>query len=246
MTKRFILILICFPLLFGGCESANRILQSAGDILTGESGIPTDLEVGNGLKEALEFGIVNGADMLSQEDGYFGNSLVKIMFPPEAQKVEQALRNLGMDEMVDKTLMSFNRAAELAAKEAGPIFKTAIKEMTFSDAMNILLGNQTAASDYLHQKTFNQLESKFAPVINNSLDQVNATTYWNEIITRYNKIPLVEDVNPDLGSYVTARALDGLFLMVEKKEMEIRQNVGARSTNLLQKVFGYADSQQSE
>lgn len=243
MLKKILPILMVFALLTSGCESAQQILQSASDVLSGNSSTPTSSEVGSGLKQALELGITAGANRLSQTDGYYGNSLVKVLFPPEAQKVESTLRNLGLGSMVDKAIVSLNRAAEDAAKEAAPIFVSAIKQMTFNDAMNILLGSKDAATNYLNKATYSQLQSKFTPVIEKSLNKVNATTYWNEVVTRYNQIPLVEDVNPDLTSYVTEKALDGLFKMVAKEELKIRDNVSARSTDLLQKVFGYADSQ---
>lgn len=242
MKKKLLPILMVFALLTSGCESAQQLLQSANDVLTGSS-TPSSSEVSGGLKQALEVGISAGANRLSQTDGYFGNSLVKVLFPPEAQKVEKTLRDLGLGSMVDKAILSFNRAAEDAAKEAAPIFVSAIKQMTFNDAMNILLGSNDAATNYLNKATHSQLQAKFKPVIQNSLNKVNATTYWNEVVTRYNKIPLVEDVNPDLTSYVTEKALDGLFKMVAKEELKIRDNVSARSTDLLKKVFGYADSQ---
>lgn len=243
MTNKFLSILFALALLTSGCESAQQLLQGASDVLTGSSTTPTSSEVNGGLKQALEVGISAGANRLAKTDGYYGNSLVKILFPPEAQKVENTLRQMGLGSMVDKAVVSLNRAAEDAAKQAAPIFVSAIKQMTFNDAMNILLGSNDAATNYLNKATYNQLQSKFTPVIKNSLDKVNATTYWSEVVTRYNQIPLVEDVNPDLTAYVTQKALDGLFKMVAKEELQIRENVSSRSTDLLQKVFGYADSQ---
>lgn len=237
--------LIAMMILISGCESASSILQNAGNVLTGGNGsyIPTQSEAGNGLKQALEIGIANGSERLAMRDGYFGNQMIKILFPPEAQKVENALRDLGMGNMVDKAIESFNRGAEKAAKEAAPIFVSAIKQMTINDAMNILLGDQDAATSYLKTSTFTQLESRFTPIIDRSLKEVNATKYWEDVIVRYNKIPFVQKVNPDLTAYVTEKALDGLFFMVAKEELKIRDNVSARTTDLLQKVFGYADSQ---
>ncbi len=241
--KKLLPFLMVFALLTSGCESANKILQDASNVLLGSSdGTPSSLEIGNGLKEALEVGIAEGANRLSVQDGYLGNSLVKVLLPPEAQKVESTLRSLGLGSMVDKTIESLNRGAENAAKEAAPIFVSAIKSMTIQDATSILLGNQDAATSYLKSSTSTQLTNAFTPVIENSLNEVNATKYWSEMITRYNKIPLVEDVNPDLTAYVTDKALDGLFLMVAKEELKIRENVGSRTTDLLQKVFGYADT----
>jgi len=245
MMKKILPFLMVLALLTSGCESASKLLQDASSTLMGSSdnGIPSSLEIGNGLKEALEVGIAEGANRLSMEDGYFGNSLIKVLLPPEAAKVETTLRSLGLGSMVDKTIESLNRGAENAAKEAAPIFVSAIKSMTINDATSILLGEENAATSYLKSSTSAQLTAAFTPVIEASLNEVNATKYWTEMITRYNKIPLVEDVNPDLTSYVTEKALDGLFIMVAKEELQIRENVSARSSDLLQKVFGYADTQ---
>lgn len=239
MIKKIVPFLIIIPLLFGGCESASKILGG----LTSGSSTPTNTEVVSGLKQALEQGIGQSAQRLSLADGYFKNNLIKIMFPPEAQKVENTLRSMGLDNMVDKAIESFNRGAERAAKEAAPIFVNAIKSMTVNDAMGILLGADDSATNYLKSSTYKQLEQSYMPIIDKSLKEVNATKYWSDVITRYNKIPLVQKVNPDLTSYVTQKALDGLFVMVVREEQKIRQNVSVRNTDLLRKVFGYADSQ---
>lgn len=235
--KKIAPFLVAILLLVSGCESAQQILQNAGSVLTGGSSTPTSAEAGSGLKQALELGITAGANQLSQTNGYFGNNLVKILFPPEAQKVEKAMRDLGLGNMVDKAIESFNRGAEKAAKEAAPIFVSAIKQMTINDAMGILLGDDNSATQYLQKATTSQLTASFTPVIDRSLQEVNATKYWEDVITRYNKIPLVQKVNPDLTSYVTDKALSGLFLMVAKEEAKIRQNVGARTTDLLKKYL---------
>lgn len=245
MFKKILPLLMVFAMLFSGCDTASNILQQAGEVLTGGGGsyLPTSGEAGSGLKQALEFGIAAGANRLADKDGYFGNPLVKVLFPPEAQKVEDAMRNLGLGSMVDKAIESFNRGAEKAAKEAAPIFVTAIKSMTINDAMGILLGDNEAATSYLKSSTLQQLNARFTPIIDRSLNEVNATKYWEDVIVRYNKIPFVQKVNPDLTSFVTEKALDGLFMMVAKEELKIRDNVSSRTTDLLQKVFGYADSQ---
>jgi hypothetical protein len=245
MFKKFLSFLMVFAISTSGCETANQLLQNAGSVIHGTDGsyIPSSSEAGSGLKQALELGIASGANNLAAKDGYFGNTLVKVLFPPEAQKVEEVMRNLGLGAMVDEAIESFNRGAEKAAKEAAPIFVSAIKQMTINDAMGILLGEQNSATNYLKSSTMSELTSRFTPVIERSLNEVNATKYWEDIIVRYNKIPLVKKVNPNLTSYVTEKALDGLFLMVAKEELKVRENAGSRSTELLQKVFGYADSQ---
>ncbi|MET1055910.1 MAG: DUF4197 domain-containing protein [Pedobacter sp.] len=202
---------------------------------------PTALEIGSGIKEALEAGISRGADLLSAKDGYLGNIAVKILFPPEAQKVEKTLRSLGLGSLADNVITSLNRAAEDAAKEAKPIFVSAIKQMTVTDATNILLGNQNSATEYFKKATTAQLMEKFKPVIATSLDKVGATRYWSTATGQYNKLPMVTRVNTDLSDYATQKAIDGMFIQVAQEELTIRNNIGARSSTLLQKVFGYAD-----
>ncbi|MDR6785931.1 hypothetical protein ABIE26_004600 [Pedobacter africanus] len=208
---------------------------------TGTTGTPSALEIGMGIKEALEIGTSRGADLLSAKDGFLGNMAVKILFPPEAQKVEKTLRSLGMGKLADNVILSLNRAAESAAKEAKPIFISAIKQMTITDATNILLGSKDAATNYFKRVTTAQLMEKFKPVITQSLATVGATKYWGDAAGQYNKIPLVKPVNTDLSDYVAQKAIDGMFIQVAQEELKIRDNLGARSSSLLQKVFGYAD-----
>lgn len=205
------------------------------------TGTPSTLEIASGIKQALEVGTSHGADLLSAKDGFLGNAAVKILFPPEAQKVDKTLRAIGLSSLADNVIVSLNRAAEDAAKEAKPIFLSAIKQMTITDATNILLGNQDAATTYFKRVTTAQLMEKFTPVITTSLSKVGATKYWGDAATRYNKIPLVKPVNTDLSNYVAQKAIDGMFIQVAQEELSIRNNLGARSTTLLQKVFGYAD-----
>jgi hypothetical protein len=208
---------------------------------TTATGTPTASEMGFGIKEALEIGISRGTDLLSAKDGFLGNAAVKILFPPEAQKVERTLRSIGMGSLADNVILSLNRAAEDAAKEAKPIFVSAIKQMTITDVTNILLGQQDAATNYFKRVTTSQLMEKFQPVITTSLNKVGAAKYWGDAAGQYNKIPLVKPVNTDLSSYVAQKAIDGMFIQVAQEELKIRGSLGARSTPLLQKVFGYAD-----
>lgn len=208
---------------------------------TNATGTPSTLEIGMGIKEALEIGTSRGADLLSAKDGFLGNMAVKILFPPEAQKVERTLRSLGMGKLADNVIVSLNRAAESAAKEAKPIFISAIKQMTITDATNILLGNKDAATNYFKRVTTARLMEKFKPVITDNLAKVGATKYWGDAANQYNKIPLVKPVNTDLSDYVAQKAIDGMFIQVAQEELKIRDNLGARSSSLLQKVFGYAD-----
>jgi hypothetical protein len=194
-------------------------------------------EVGAGLKEALIKGASKGNDLVSQADGYFKNAEIKIPFPPEAKNVETKLRQIGMGAEVDKFILALNRAAEDAAQEAKPVFVSAIKQMTIQDAFSILKGQPDAATQYLQRTTSPELTQKFKPIIQNSLAKVNATQYYTNLVNTYNKIPLVKKVNPNLDEYATGKALDGLFLMVAKEELNIRQNPQARTSELLKKVF---------
>lgn len=221
-------------------QSQNKIGNILKQIPTG--GTPTTLEIGQGIKQALEIGTSQGADKLSAKDGFFGNLAIKILFPSEAQKVEKTLRSIGLNSLADNVILSLNRAAEDAAKEAKPIFISAIKQMTITDATNILLGNKDAATEYFKRVTTAQLMEKFKPVITNSLSKVGATKYWGDAALAYNKIPLVKPINTDLSAYVAQKAIDGMFVQVAQEELKIRDNISARSTGLLQKVFGYADT----
>lgn len=200
---------------------------------------PTNTEVSNGLKEALIQGTTKGTAQASQTDGYYGNSLIRIPFPAEITKVESTLRNLGLGGEVDKFVLSMNRAAEDAAVSAKPIFIAAIRSLTIQDVWNILSGEKDAATQYLKRTTSSQLTTAFKPIIQNSLDKVQATKHYSTIITRYNQIPTVQKVNPDLNAYATDKAIQGLFTLVAQEEANIRENPVARTTDLLKRVFGY-------
>ena len=211
------------------------------DLLNGGAAALTTEEVGLGLKEALSKGVSVGSDLLSQQDGYY-KSLYKIILPPEAQKVADKLSKVpGFDNVEDVLVQKLNRAAELAATEAKPIFVSAIRQMTIQDAWNILKGQDNAATNYLQKTTNTQLYKKFQPVILNSLNEVNAVKYYADAVNTYNKIPFVDKVNPRLDAYVTNKALDGLFSMVEKEEKAIRENPAKRVTDLLKRVFAEQD-----
>ena len=230
----FVVLILC------ACTSA-QINQTLGDInktLEGGSTAPTTAEVAEGLKEALIKGTSSGTDLLSQLDGYYKNPEIKIPFPPDVKKVEDKLRQIGLGNEVDRFIMTLNRGAEDAAKEAKPIFISAIRSMTVQDAWGILRGERDAATQYLKRTTSGQLKEKFKPVIRASLEKVDATRYYSQIVTRYNQLPLVQKVNPDLDDYATEKAMEGLFLMIAKEEERIREDPLARTTELLKKVFG--------
>ena len=239
-TKTFSLTFFISMIL--SCGNVHEILKTV-EAITTENTTPTSLEIGNGLKEALVKGTTIGVNSLSQDGGYLNNPTFKIPFPKDAQKVESTLRNIGLDSQVDQVVTALNRAAENAVTEAKPLFVAAIKEMTFAEVKDILFGGDTAATAYLKQKTTASLISAFEPQIKTSLDNVNATKYWDDIITTYNKVPLVKKMNPDLSGFVTEQAVKGLFIKIAEEEMEIRQNPLERSSSLLKKVFDYADSE---
>ncbi|MFT3794124.1 DUF4197 domain-containing protein [Flavobacterium sp.] len=202
----------------------------------------SNTDIAAGLKEALNNGITKQVSKLTMTDGFFKNEAVKILLPDELKKVDKTLRDIGMSNLADEGLKVLNRAAENAVKEATPIFVSAVKNMTFTDARNILLGNDSSATTYLQNSTSTQLYAKFNPVVKSSLGKVGADKVWNQIISKYNSIPLVNKVNPDLNDYVTNQAMKGVFKMVAVEEKDIRNNLSARSSELLKKVFALQDN----
>lgn len=235
--KKFVFALCLIVFVSSSAFAQLDKLKKAAKSLAGGGQLSSE-EIAEALKEALTNGISKGSDLVSQVDGYFKNPEIKLPFPPEAQKAETKLRQIGMGAEVDKFILSLNRAAEDAAKEAKPIFVTAIKSMTIQDAAGILKGEQDAATRYLDRTTSPALKSKFLPVVKNSLAKVNATKYYADLINTYNKLPLVQKLNPNLDEYATDKAIQGLFIMIAKEEKNIRDNPGARTTELLRKVFG--------
>ena len=198
-------------------------------------------DISAGLKEALNNGITKQVTKLTAEDGFFKNDLVKILLPAELQKVDRSLRSLGMASLADEGLKVLNRAAEDAVKEATPIFVDAVKNMNFTDAKTILMGNENAATKYLETATSSALYEKFSPVIATSLNKVNADKIWGQMINKYNSIPLVKKVSPDLKDYVTKETMKGVFNMVAIEEKEIRVNLKARTSTLLKSIFAMQD-----
>ena len=220
------------------CDQAtlSRVLETATS-----SGVLSEAQIGNGLKEALTKGISTGATALSQKNGFF-DSPYKILLPAEARKVTDKLQGIpGFSNVENTIIQKLNEGASDAAKQAKPIFVNAIKQMTIADATNILLGDKDAATTFLKAKTRDQLYTKFKPVIVNSLDKYKAREYWSGLVSNYNKIPLTQKLNPELDDYVTNQALEGLFAQVAKEELNIRSNPGARTSDLLRQVFAKQD-----
>jgi hypothetical protein len=216
-------------------------LQDVVNQLPGGGAVVTNADIAEGLRQALNLGIEQQVSKLASEDGFFRNELVKILLPEELQKVDKALRDVGLDNLADEGLKLLNRAAEDAVSQATPIFVDAVKRITFNDARNILLGSDTAATEYLTGATRSPLYEKFLPVISNSFEEVGADRIWANIIARYNGLPFTNDVNPDLADYVTGEALEGVYTMIALEEKQIRNSVASRTTDLLKRVFALQD-----
>ena len=235
MIRKVLVFLLIFNLT--ACAELQQVVSQ----LPQTGGVLSNTDIASGLRQALELGIDKQVTKLTQTDGFLNNDLVKIMLPEELQKVDKTLRDIGLGSLADEGLKILNRAAEDAVKEATPIFVNAVKEITFADAKNILLGSNDAATQYLTSKTQTALYDKFNPVIKSSFSKVGADQIWSNLITKYNTIPFTKSVNPDLTDYVTEQALKGVFTMIAVEETEIRTKVGSRTTDLLQKVFALQD-----
>ncbi len=216
-------------------KTIGKVLNSGG---SQSGGNLAESDIVSGLKEALKVGIQNGAGKASSLDGYLKNEAIKLLLPPEIQKAEATLRKIGLGDQVDKFVVSLNRSAEDAAKKAVPVFASAITSMTITDALGILKGPDSAATAYLKRTTNQELYKAFYPVVDSALNQNDATKYYTELVTAYNKVPLVKKINPDLKQYATQKAMDGLYLLVADEEKKIRENPAARVSTVLQKVFG--------
>lgn len=226
-----VVVICCF---LTGCDVLQQI---PGSTSTGTS--VTQAEAAQGIKEALSQGLIKAVLKLNHQDGFYGDAIYKILLPPEAKKIENALRTIGLGKTVDKAILQINRGAEDAAGFAQPIFIDAIKQMTLTDAINIVKGGDTSATHYFRTKTLGKLTTAFIPVIKSSLDKVEATRYYGDIINTYNNFPTTfTKLNPDLPTFVTNRATNALFDLVAKEEKNIRENPIARSTEILKKVFG--------
>jgi hypothetical protein len=232
--KKILILLTVFAI--SGCSELQSIASQYPSI-----GTTNSINIAAGLKEALNNGITKQVTKLTATDGFYKNEAVKILLPDELKKVDAGLRSIGLSSLADEGLKVLNRAAEDAVKEATPIFVTAITNMTFTDAKTILLGNNSAATTYLQNSTSTALYAKFNPVIKNSFEKVGADKVWTTIINKYNSIPLVNKVNPDLNDYVTNQAMSGVFKMIAVEEQNIRTNISSRTSPLLQSVFALQD-----
>ncbi|MBC7654824.1 MAG: DUF4197 domain-containing protein [Oligoflexus sp.] len=234
---KFIVLVAFLAVSTSSFAQFGKLLDKAKAVATGNTTLLNPSDIATALKQALEQGTSKSADLLSKENGFFGNDAVKILFPPEALKAEATLRKLDLDKMCDDAILSFNRAAEDAAKQAKPIFISAVKNMTVTDAKNILIGSNDAATNYFKTNTIDSLSKVFDPVVEKSIEKVGATKYYSNVVDRYNKIPFVNKINPDLKAYITQKAIDGLFKEIAQEELKIRENPAFRTTDLMQKVF---------
>lgn len=230
---------IIFLALMVGMISCAELEQISKEIA--KSGNLTEQQIANGLQEALSKGVDQQVSKLTKEDGFYNNSLVKIGLPQELSSIESTLRSLGLNNLTDQGIKALNTTAQQAVKEATPIVKKAIQDMTFEEAKNILLGNNIAATTYLREKTQEELYQKFEPIVKDNFQKVGAEQIWQNVIQKYNQIPLTENVNPDLTDYVTNEALKGVFKMIELEEVQIRNDAKERSTELLRRVFALQD-----
>ena len=230
MTKK-IFIAFSFVIALSGCDVLQNLPASVGGV--------TEAEAVQGIKEALAQGLTNAVLQLNKTDGFFKDALYKVLLPPDAKKIENTLRTIGMGSTVDKAILQINRGAEDAAGYAKPIFVDAIKNMTLQDAIGLVKNGDTSATHFFREKTTAKLMAAFLPIIKSSLDKVNATKYYGDIVNTYNNLPTTfTKINPDLSSYVTAKATNALFDLVAKEEINIRTNFTARTTDILKKVFG--------
>ncbi len=231
-----IITLTSITILLFSCAEMTSVLEEVNKV---SGPVPlTNTEVINGLREALTVGTNNSTSLTSKLDGFYKNPEIFIPFPPEVIKVKNTVEDLGMEKQVNEFVMTMNRAAETASKDAGPIFVNAIKGMTISDGFAILKGEDNAATMFLKNKTSGELKLKFNPVVKDAISKVQVTKYWNPVINTYNKIPFIEKQNPNLEDYITTKAMDGLFIMIEKEEKKIRKDPLARVTDILKRVFG--------
>jgi hypothetical protein len=195
-------------------------------------------EVVKGLKEALSIGTNNSSSLASKADGFYKNPRLFIPWPEEAKEMKARLIKMGFSKKIEEFELSLNRAAEEAAKKAAPVFLDAITNMSLQDGFAILKGADTAATNYLRKTTYAPLKSNFLPVVKEAIEKVKVTSYWNPLVTAYNKIPGVKKQNPDLDDYVTNKAINGLMVLIADEEIKIRRDPAARVTDLLKKVFG--------
>ena len=231
-------LLLLFAFFFNSSAqiNVNNVIKTVHSTIN--SGTLSNADITAGLKEALTVGSNNAGASASKLDGFYKNTTIKIPYPAETKNMMSTLKNLGMQQQVDAFEKQLNRAAEDAAKKAAPIFVNAVQNLSIQDGLSILKGKNDEATQYLKKNTSTQLKGELQPIITASLNKMEITKYWKPLFTKYNKIPLVSKVNPDLNTYVTQKTMDGLFLLVAQEELKIRTDPAARVSNILKKVFG--------
>ena len=237
--KKALFLLLFVPVISNA--QFKEILTKASDKINAVTKSSNTIDIAAGLKEALNKGVTEQVSKLTATDGFYKNEAVKILMPEELAKLDRTLRKMGMAKLADEGILALNRAAEDAVKEATPLFVSAIKNITITDAKSILLGKENAATMYLQEATTTPLYAKFNPVVQQSIGKVGADVIWTKIIKQYNMVPFVAKVNPDITDYVTNKALDGVFKMITVEEKNIRSNINARTSDVLKKVFALQD-----
>ena len=232
-------LLLSLLLILSSCQSVSDNTYGAlKSLLTGEL---TDTTIANGLKEALAKGTDKAVTTLSKDGGYSKNLLYKITVPKDLQKFANTLRKIGLGSQVNYFESKMNEAAEEACKKAAPIFLDAITEMTLEDVRKILMGNQTAATDYFRNKTSTALKAEYFPIVKVKMEEIGLVSDYNKLMDKYNNIPFTPKVSFNLEDYITDNALKGLFSMLAETEKDIRENPAARTTALLKRVFAEQD-----
>ena len=231
-------LLVFIAISFATISNSQSILDKAKKTFSKSNSNVTEEEAGFGVKEALNNGISSAVSFLNKPDAFFKSELYKVLLPPDAKKMEKTLRDIGMGKMCDDAIEAINRGAEDAVGFAAPIFVDAIKQMTVTDALKLVTGGKNSITDFFREKTSAKLKAAFMPLIDKSLEKTNATKYYGDAVSRYNKVPFAKKMNPDLSDYVAERTLFALFDRIGVEEANIRSNPAARTSDLLKKVFG--------
>jgi hypothetical protein len=215
------------------------ILKNGSEKLGGTStGTASNGDIIKGLKEALQIGTGKAVESVSAPDGFYKNPEIKVPLPGAVQKVEKALRLVGYGEIVDTFELSMNRAAEKATPQAKTMFVDSIREMSFEDARKILSGPDNAATRYFEEKTSDRLQEMFKPIVNQIMGEVGVTKAYQDLNAKAQTVPMAGKLSIDLDQYVTDRTISGLFTVLAEEEAKIRKDPVARTTDLLEKVFG--------
>lgn len=237
MIKKVTLFCVLFGMISGSPYAAHALQYRTSPSQSKQKNL-SNSQVSLGLKEALQIGVKHAVREASKINGFYKNPLIFIPFPPEAKAMKTTLEAIGLKPMVQNFIRTLNRAAEEAAKKAAPIFLQAITGLTIQDGIQILRGGDNAATQYLYRKTSRQLFTTFRPVVGQALNKVQVARYWTPMVRRYNQVPFVKKVNPNLENYVTQRAIRGLFKLIGQEEKKIRKNPAARVNDILRRVFG--------